>query len=852
MKKLFYSFLGLIAVATAVSCDELQELISAKITIPKAMESIFSDGLNLDYVEGTAQVQFFATQAWSTTIEEVEESVKGVSWLSIDPAQGEAGSVTMKVTVIANDTEELRKAKVTITCGEVQMAFKVFQSGKEPEENIPAESITLEPSTAVMKVGETLQFVAKVMPENSTDKVEWASGNEEILKVEDGLVTALKEGTTTIVATAGKARAVCRIDVTQGSDEKIEVTSIKLNKEEITLAPGQSEQLEVVELLPENATDKTVVWESSNPEVAVVVERDETYEGVFYKGGLVTGFNPGEAIITAYAGVTTAQCKVIVKSGGGSTIESLKIDPSATTIAIDEEAILTAIVTPSDAKVDIEWKSDNPDVVAVGKISDTQAKIQGMYPGTTKVMAFADGLMAYCEVTVKKGGGSVVEVESITLDKTDLTMSVNETAQLMATVLPENATDKTVTWSSSNDRVVSVYDGGIIYAASEGQAVVTAKAGNVTASCNVTVKRGGSDLESVSINPSSVSIARDEEVTVELVLVPSDAEVSIFWESESPITATVSMKSKLQAVIKGISAGQTNVIAYVGNQRATCQVTVTDSDEGIPVTSITLNKTELNLQVNEQFQLIATVLPEDATNKELIWTSTMPSSKVYISISGMVSALAEAEGTITVTSISNPTVKATCHVKVSGQQAGEEAVDLGLPSGLKWRSMNVGASKPEDYGDHFAWGETSKKSSYSWSNYKFGDNKMGPFSKYDTDGKTVLEAEDDAAIVNLGNDWRMPTFAEWKELREKCSWKWTTRGGVGGMQVTGPNGKSIFLPAAGYYNSGLTMQGSYGSYWTSSDAGIVGMAHAVDFISSGVDKAALYRCQGNSVRPVKD
>ncbi len=118
--------------------------------------------------------------------------------------------------------------------------------------------------------------------------------------------------------------------------------------------------------------------------------------------------------------------------------------------------------------------------------------------------------------------------------------------------------------------------------------------------------------------------------------------------------------------------------------------------------------------------------------------------------------------------------------------------------------------------------------------------------------KLRVEAEDDAATVNLGNDWRMPTFAEWKELREKCSWKWTTRGGVGGMQVTGPNGNSIFLPAAGYYNSGLTYQGAYGSYWTSSDSGIVGMSHAVDFISSGVDKAALSRCQGNSVRPVKD
>ena len=171
--------------------------------------------------------------------------------------------------------------------------------------------------------------------------------------------------------------------------------------------------------------------------------------------------------------------------------------------------------------------------------------------------------------------------------------------------------------------------------------------------------------------------------------------------------------------------------------------------------------------------------------------------------------------------------------------------------------MNVGASKPEDYGNYYAWGETSTKSSYSWSNYKFGHSQNGSFTKYDTgvgtDNKSVLDPEDDAATVNLGGGWRTPTRKEWKELYEQCTWTWKTRNGVNGMQVTGPNGKSIFLPAGGWYDSTISNRGTYGSYWTASLAGIQGMASTLDFISSAVENTAAYaRCQGKTVRPVMD
>ena len=219
----------------------------------------------------------------------------------------------------------------------------------------------------------------------------------------------------------------------------------------------------------------------------------------------------------------------------------------------------------------------------------------------------------------------------------------------------------------------------------------------------------------------------------------------------------------------------------------------------------------------------------------------------------MVSALAECEATVTVRCKANAYISASCKVTVTaGGSTGsdEEVVDLGLPSGLKWRSMNVGASKPEDYGNYYAWGETTTKTSYIWSTYKYSSSDY-----YGTgvgqSGKTVLIPEDDAATANLGEGWRTPKNKEWKELKENCSWKWTTRNGVNGMQVTGPNGNSIFLPAAGYFRSSLTNKGTYGSYWSSSYA-TADNALGWDFINSDVSSAYLDRSMGCSVRPVKE
>ena len=186
-----------------------------------------------------------------------------------------------------------------------------------------------------------------------------------------------------------------------------------------------------------------------------------------------------------------------------------------------------------------------------------------------------------------------------------------------------------------------------------------------------------------------------------------------------------------------------------------------------------------------------------------------------------------------------------------------EYVDLGLS--VKWATCNVGASKPEEYGDYFAWGETEPKSTYSWSTYKWCNGSYDTQTKYCTkssygtvDNKTQLELSDDAARANWGGSWRMPTKAEQDELREQCTWTWTTQNGVNGYKVTSKsNGNSIFLPAAGHRRfSSLSHAGGIGYYWSSSlDTDILYNAYVL-FCGSGVVLDYNDRFCGLSVRPV--
>ena len=191
---------------------------------------------------------------------------------------------------------------------------------------------------------------------------------------------------------------------------------------------------------------------------------------------------------------------------------------------------------------------------------------------------------------------------------------------------------------------------------------------------------------------------------------------------------------------------------------------------------------------------------------------------------------------------------------------GHVYVDLGLS--VKWATCNVGANAPEEYGDYFAWGETQPKDYYDWSMYKWCNGSYDNLTKYCTDSnygkvdnKTVLDLEDDAAHVNWGGEWRMPTIEEQQELVDYCTWKWTKVNGKNGYTVTGPNGNSIFLPAAGDRDgSDFFNAGSYGYYWSSSlTRNLTRNSYYACSLYFGSGGASMYynrRIYGQSVRPV--
>lgn len=424
-------------------------------------------------------------------------------------------------------------------------------------------------------------------------------------------------------------------------------------------------------------------------------------------------------------------------------------------------------------------------------------------------------------------------------------MLVGETLQLQAQISPSNATDKTLMWGSSKQSVATVSDAGLVTAVGEGSAKITVTAGGKTATCQVTVTKPAApvvNVERVTLDNTEATLEIGETLTLTATVLPENADdKSVSWQSSGPAIAEVDQNGKVTAV----SEGSATITATAGGKSATCQITVTKPDvpvETIHVESVSLDKTDANLEIGQTMTLTATVLPENADDKSVTWASTNPVI-AEVDQNGNVTAIISGTVTITATTTDEGIV-AGCEVTVTateppqppveeefdGEENGHRYVDLGLPSGLKWATRNVGANSPVDYGGFYAWGETAVKSEYSWDNYIFCRNgNYVDLSKYSisgygiADNKAELDPEDDAAQAIMGDKWFTPTKEEMQELMDNCDFTWTEQDGVRGYKVESKtNHKSIFLPATG--NKVFALQDYVGSavcYWTSSVRGEV-------------------------------
>ncbi|MBO4595539.1 MAG: Ig domain-containing protein [Bacteroidales bacterium] len=381
--------------------------------------------------------------------------------------------------------------------------------------------------------------------------------------------------------------------------------------------------------------------------------------------------------------------------------------------------------------------------------------------------------------------------------------------------------------------------------------------GGATTICEVTQNYHPLTVE---LNRTSLVLYRGtSNVTEALIAIvtPSDAiNSTVSWISSNPSVATVSNSGVVTGKAKGKAT--VTVTANAGNgAQASCDVEVKQY-----VTSIVLDKTTLSLMIGDEASLSVTdILPHDANDKAYFWSS---SDSEIVSIDNSGNVVAKAKGKATINAIANDgsEVFASCIVRVRYYSAvAGDAVDLKLS--VKWGSMNLGATSSYDRGDYFAWGETSPKDFYWWTTYELCHGSSSTLTRYNNDStygtvdnKTEFkdyDYEDDAARQALGGKWRMPTDAEWTELRTKCTWTWIYQNVGYGYKVTGTNGNSIFLPAAGSLPyDGPFKVGSSGYYWSSSLH--TNSRHAWNvFFENGYKNSSLEsRCTGHSIRPVSE
>lgn len=342
-----------------------------------------------------------------------------------------------------------------------------------------------------------------------------------------------------------------------------------------------------------------------------------------------------------------------IKVSSAISVTDVVLDPKTLTMTEGDCMTIIATISPSNAtNRNLRWSSSDEMVASVA-----DGKVTAHRAGKAVIVVSTEdgGLTANCQVTVNS---KAVRVESVNLDRKDLALMVGESATLTATVFPSNATDKNVRWSSSDATVASVVNGKVT-ALKAGSTIVTVTTedGGRTASCRVTVKSKVVNVESVSLNKSSITLTEGESTTLTAVVSPSNAtNKNVRWSSSDASVASV-VNGKVTALKAGSST--IKVTTEDGGLTASCQVVVKSKE--IRVKSVSLNRETLALEPWERATLTATVSPSNATNKNVWWSS---SDATIVSVdNGRLYARKLGRTTITVTT-EDGRHKASCQVVV--------------------------------------------------------------------------------------------------------------------------------------------------------------------------------------------
>lgn len=559
--------------------------------------------------------QLLPADAYSTGVT-FSSSKPSVATVNANGVVTAVGGGTAVITVASKDNAAIKaECTITVTMG--------------------VSGVSLNAASASMYTGESKTLTATVAPSDATNKnVTWSSSNTAVATVSSkGVVKAIKSGTAVITVTtvSGAKTATCKITV------KAHVSGVSVSPEEAVLYVGDTKALTAA-VTPADADNKAVTWKSSNTSVATVDAK-----------GVVKAIKNGTAVITVTTSDSskTDTCKITVKTRVGG----LTVSPSSLVMYKGESKNLSATVTPADASdKTLLWSSSD---AAVASVSGSGV-VLALKNGTAVItVSTADKSKTdTCSVTVK------THVGKISLDSSEFDLYKGETKTLTATVTPADASDKSVSFTSSNTAVATVNGAGVVKAVANGTATITAATtdGNKTASCKVTVK---TRVSSVALSASSATVYLGETQTLTATVSPSDAtNKAVSFKSSNTSVATVNASGKVTA--KAVGTATITVTTADGAKTAECAVTV--EKRIIAVSSVTLSASTATVKVDETKTLTATVLPTDATNKEVTWSSSNPSvAKVYTN--GRVTGVKSGTAVITVSTVDGAKT-ASCTVTV--------------------------------------------------------------------------------------------------------------------------------------------------------------------------------------------
>lgn len=498
-----------------------------------------------------ASVNIGQTVQLTATISPEGATNKELTWTSNNPqiatisSSGVLTGVSSgSTTILVTNTPSGVSATVTVTV----------------PEPIPVTQVTVNPTTLTLTTaGATSTIVATIAPTNATNKsVTWLSSNEAVATVNNGVVTAVANGTANIIARSTDNTSIEAVTQVTVALTPVSVTGISLNRTTLSFTTAGATETLVATIAPSNATNKSITWLSTTPTVASVSTN-----------GVVTAVSNGTTTIfvTTVDGGFTAQATVTVALPVSVTNISLN---KASFILSSNGATetLIATITPENAtNKNVTWTSANPAIATVS----TSGVVTAVSNGSTIITATtADGnRTASATVTV----AVVVEVSGVTLNKSALTFNqANQTEQLIATIAPANATNKNITWSSSNANVATVNASGVVTALRNGTATITAMTqdGNKTATATVTVNIVV-PVSSITLVRNSVTITQENEtVQLNATVNPSNAtNKTLTYRSSNNNVATVSNTGLVTPVGNG-----TTTITITSNNNVSTQITI--------------------------------------------------------------------------------------------------------------------------------------------------------------------------------------------------------------------------------------------------------------------------------------